>query len=161
MAFEFGPGGRERLEGIARQGGPVERKLADQALKAKERYEIEIVEQPKHEQELDRYLRKVPADLVLPPELRIYVANNSYCHGQTCVLVQVSPTKMVLTGRYQNGPIGTLEYTLHEGRWVTAPPRPDSQLHDNTDLATANVEIRTIERRQLFVDGKPVGENME
>ena len=161
MAFDFGPEGRERLEVIAKQGGPDERKLAGQALKAKERYEIEIVEQPKNAQELDRYLRKVPADLVLPPELRIYVANNSYCHGHTCVLVQVSPTKMVLTGRYEDGPIGTLEYTLHEGRWVTAPPRPDSQLYDKTDLASANVEIRTIERRQLFVDGKPVGENME
>ena len=161
MAFDFGPGGRQRLEAIAKQGGPDERKLAGQALKAKERYDIEIVEQPKHEQELDRFLRKVPADLVLPPELRIYVANNSYCHGHTCILVQVSPTKMVLTGRYEDGPIGTLEYTLYEGRWVTAPPRPDSQLYDKTDLATAKVEIRTIERRQLFVDGKPVGENME
>lgn len=161
MAFDFGPEGRERLQAIAKGGGAVERKLADQALKAKNRYDVEIVEQPRHAEDLDRYLRKIPANLVLPPDLRIYVANNSYCHGQTCILVQVSPTKMVLTGRYEDGPIGSLEYMLHEGRWVTAPPKEDSHLYAKTDLATAKVEIRTIERRQLYIDGKPVGENME
>ena len=161
MAFDFGPEGRERLKAIAAKGRAGERKLAGQALKADNRYDVEIVDQPKRAAELDRYLRKIPADLDVPPELRIHVANNSYCHGHTCVLVQVSPTKMVLTGRYEDGPIGTLQYTLQEGRWVTAPTKPDDQLFGKTDLATAKIEIRTVERKQLYVDGKPVGENME
>jgi hypothetical protein len=161
MAFDFGPEGRDRLKAIADKGKPTERQLAGQALKADNRYDVEIVERPKHAEELDRYLRKIPADLVVPPELRIYVANNGYCHGHICVLVQVSPTKMVLAGRYQDGPIGSLGYTLHEGRWVTAPPKDDAHLYAKTDLATAKVEVRTIERKQLFIDGKPVGENME
>jgi hypothetical protein len=44
---------------------------------------------------------------------------------------------------------------------VTAPTKPDDQLFGKTDLATAKIEIRTVERKQLYVDGKPVGENME
>jgi hypothetical protein len=161
MAFDFGPEGRERLTAIAKSGSADERKLAGQALKAENRYDIDIVEEPKRAEELDRYLRKVPADLVLPPDLRIIVANNSYCHGHVCVLAQVSPTKMVLTGRYLDGPIGTLDYTLHNGQWITAPPKDDAHLYADTDLATANVEIRTVERKKLFINGKPVGEDME
>ena len=157
MAFDFGPEGRERLEAIAKTGGPDERKLASHALKAEARYDIEIVEQPKHAQDLDRYLRKIPADMVVPPEVRIYVANNSYCHGQTCVLVQVSPTQFVLSGRYEMGPAGSLVYTLYDGRWMTNPPKPDIEPYIKADLASARVEVRTIERKQLFVDGKPVG----
>ena len=161
MAFDFGPEGRERLTAIAKSGSADERKLAGQALKAENRYDIDIVEEPKRAEELDRYLRKVPADLVLPPDLRIIVANNSYCHGHVCVLAQVSPTKMVLTGRYLDGPIGTLDYTLHNGQWITAPPKDDAHLYADTDLATANVEIRTVERKKLFINGKPVGGDME
>jgi hypothetical protein len=48
---------------------------------------------------------------------------------------------------------------LTDGQWVTARPVTDAVME--TNLATARVEIRTIERRQLYVDGKPVGENME
>ncbi|HKY82073.1 MAG TPA: DUF4153 domain-containing protein [Sphingobium sp.] len=161
MAFDFGPEGRERLTAISKTGSTVERKLADQALKAENRYEVDIIEEPKRAEELDRYLRKVPADLVLPPDLRIIVANNSYCHGRVCVLAQVSPTKMVLTGRYMDGPIGALDYTLHNGQWITAPPKDNAHLYADTDLATANVEIRTVERKLLFINGKPVGEEME
>ena len=161
MAFDFGPEGRERLEAIAKKGGPDERKLASHALTAEARYDIDIVEQPRHAAELDRYLRKIPTDLVVPPDLRIAVANNSYCHGHTCVLVQVSPTKMVLTGRYENGPVGMLDFTLYQGQWVTAPPRPDVEPTIKSDLATAHVEIRTIERKQLYVEGKPVGTPFE
>ena len=69
--------------------------------------------------------------------------------------------KMVLTGRYLDGPIGTLDYTLHNGQWITAPPKDDAHLYADTDLATANVEIRTVERKKLFINGKPVGGDME
>jgi hypothetical protein len=160
MAFDFGPEGRERLKVIADTGKPNERKLAAQALKADNRYDVEVVEQVKTEQELDRYLRKIPSDLQLPTNLRIIVANANFCRERPCVLVQVAPNSMVLAGRYHdNGPIETIHYSLADGQWVTARPVADAVMQ--TNLATARVEIRTIERRQLFIDGKPVGENME
>ena len=160
MAFDFGPEGRERLKAIAGKGKPNERKLAAQALKADNRYDVEVVEQVKTEQELDRYLRKIPSDLQLPTNLRIIVANANFCRERPCVLVQVAPNSLVLAGRYHdNGPIETIHYSLTDGQWVTARPVTDALME--TNLATARVEIRTIERRQLYVDGKPVGQNME
>jgi hypothetical protein len=160
MAFDFGPEGRERLKAIAGKGKPSERKLADQALRAENRYDVEVVEQVKTEQELDRYLRKIPADLQLPTNLRIMIANASFCRERPCVVVQVSPNRMVLAGSYhENGPVETIHYSLADGQWVTARPVADAVTKAN--LATARVEIRTIERKQLYVDGKPVGENME
>jgi len=160
MAFDFGPEGRERLKAIAGKGKLSERKLADQALRAENRYDVEVVEQVKTEQELDRYLRKVPADLQLPTNLRIMIANANFCRERACVLVQVSPNSMVLAGSYhENGPVETIHYSLADGQWGTARPVADAVTEAN--LATARVEIRTIERKQLYVNGKPVGENME
>ena len=160
MAFDFGPEGRERLKAIAAKGKTEERKLAEEALKADNRYDVEVVEQVKTEQELDRYLRKIPSDLQLPTDLRIIVANANFCRERPCLLVQLAPGSMVLAGRYHDsGPVEAIHYSLADGQWVTARPVADAVTE--ADLATAEVEVRTIERKQLFIDGKPVGENME
>ena len=161
MAFDFGPEGRERLKAIAEEGPANLRKFAGQALKAENRYDVEVLEQAKTEQELDRYLRKVPSDLAVSPELRIAVSNASYCREQQCVLVQITPDRMALIGRYhKNGPVDVIELALRNGKWESGPPpRVDPEFRPN--LATANVEIRTIQRRRLFVDGRPVGPDME
>ena len=160
MAFDFGPEGRDQLKAIVSEGKPNERKLADQALKADNRYDVEIVEQVKTEQELDRYLRKIPSDLQLPTDLRIMIANANLCRERPCALVQIAPNSMVLAGSYHdNGPIETIHYTSTDGQWTTARPVADAVAE--TNLSTATVEIRTIERRQLFINGKPVGQNME
>jgi hypothetical protein len=162
MAFDFGPEGRDRLKAIVSKGKPNERKLADQALKADNRYDVEVVEQVKTEQELDRYLRKIPSDLQLPTDLRIIVANANLCRERQCVLVQIAPDRMALVGRhFDKGPVERIELALKGGKWELGPLRNEPQPEFQPNLATAPVEIRTIERRQLFVDGKPVGEPIE
>lgn len=162
MAFDFGPEGREHLAEIAKAGAADRRKLAHTALTAKNRYDVEVVEHVKTEQELDRYLRKVPADLVLPPELRVIVANANFCRERQCVLVEVNPDRMALVGRhYDKGPVEAIELAQKEGKWELGPPRAEPKPEFQPDLGAARVEIRTIERKQLFIDGKPVGENME
>lgn len=160
MAFDFGPEGRDRLKAIADEGKPNERKLAGQALKADNRYDVEVVEQVKTEQELDRYLRKIPSDLALPNELRIMIANTNLCQERPCALVQATPNSMVLVGSYHaNGPVEAIHYSLVDGQWKRAGSVADAVT--DTNLATARVEIRTIERRRLFIDGKPVGDPFE
>jgi len=162
MAFDFGPEGRKRLKSIADKGQPNERKLAGQALKADNRYDVEVVEQVKTEQELDRYLRKIPSDLQLPTDLRIVVANANFCRERQCLLVQLAPDRMALVGRhYDKGPVERIELALKDGKWELGPLRNEPKPEFQPNLATAPVEIRTIERRQLFVDGKPVGDPIE
>jgi hypothetical protein len=162
MAFDFGPEGRERLKSIAERGGADKRKLADQALKAENRYDVEVVEQVETLEELDRYLRKVPSDLQLSPELRRAVANASFCRERPCVLVQVADDRMALAGRYhENGPLEAVELKLMDGKWQSGVTRPSTDAVAEPDLTRATIEVRTIERKQLFVDGKPVGPDME
>ena len=162
MAFDFGPEGREQLAAIAKAGAADRKKLAQTALTAKNRYDVEVVEHVKTEQELDRYLRKVPAELALPPELRVVVANANFCRERQCVLVQVNQDRMALVGRhFDKGPVEAIELELKDGKWELGPVRNEPQPEFQLDLGAAKVEIRTIERKQLFIDGKPVGENME
>ena len=161
MAFDFGPEGRERLKAIAEEGPANFRKFAGEALKAENRYDVDVLEHAKTEEELDRYLRKLPSDLMVSPELRIAVANATLCREQPCVLVQITPDRMALVGRYhENGPVNVIELGLRNGKWESGPPPlVDPEFRPN--LATANVEIRPVQRRQLFVDGRPVGPDME
>lgn len=162
MAFDFGPEGRERLQAIAEKGGAEERKLAGQALKANNRYDVEVVEQVEALEELDRYLRKVPTDLQLTPELRRAVANANFCRDRACVLVKVADDRMALAGRYhESGPVESVELKLLDGKWQSGVARPVADAVVEPDLATATVEIRPVERKQLYIDGKPVGPDME
>jgi hypothetical protein len=162
MAFDFGPEGRERLQAIAREGRADMRKLAGEALKAENRYDVEVVEQLETHAELDRYIRKVPPNLQLTPELRRAVANAGFCRNRPCVLVQVADDQVVLAGRYHDqGPVNSVEFKLTEGRWQSGAARPVADQGVQSDLTRATIEVRTIERRQLFVDGKPVGDPIE
>jgi hypothetical protein len=162
MAFDFGPEGRERLSDIARQGRPDMRTLASQALKADNRYDVAILEQVEAHEELDRFLRKVPSTLQLTPELRLAVANTRMCSNRPCVLVQVAEQQMALAGRYHDqGIIESIELSLVDGKWQSGRARTVRDAVVETDLTSAPVEIRTVERKQLYIDGKPIGADME
>jgi len=162
MAFDFGPEGRQRLQAMAKSA-PVEvRKLASQALKAEHRYDVEVVEQVKTNDELDRYLRKIPTDLQLTPALREAIARTEYCRARSCVLVRASDARMILVGRlYDKGPVDTFRLTYDDGAWSSNQGEASIAQDFQPDLSVSNMEIRTVERKQLFIDGKPVGQLFE
>jgi len=162
MAFDFGPEGRERLAVMAKQGAGDVRKFADQAMKAEQRYDVDVVAQVKTNEELDRNLRKVPADLVLEPALRDAIAATDYCSGRKCVIVKVTEDRMLLAGRiYDGAPFDYRELARKDNQWDIASTIPPNALSFKPDLSAANVEIRIVERKRLFIDGKPVGEPFE
>ena len=162
MAFDFGPAGRTRLREIARSGPPEQRKLASAALATKDRYAVEAeVQKAESAANLDTRLRIVPEGSDIPQDLRNSIASTRYCRVGPCVVTLVDEHRAVIAGPLiKDDPIesavlqrndkGFWSQDIHS-RFVAKPAfRPN--------LATAPVELRTVERKQLYVDGKPVGE---
>lgn len=165
MAFDFGPAGRTRLREIARSGPPEQRKLASAALATKDRYAVEAeVQKAESAANLDTRLRIVPEGSDIPQDLRNSIASTRYCRVGPCVVTLVDERRAVIAGPLiKDDPIesavlqrndkGFWSQDIHS-RFVAKPAfRPN--------LATAPVELRTVERKQLYVDGKPVGEAFE
>jgi len=164
MAFDFGPEGRRRLARIAQSGTPDQRRLARVALSTRDRYQVEEnVRQTDHAATLDARLRIVPEGSVLPAGLRSAIAATRHCRGP-CVVALVDERRAVVAGALNKA--DSIETVLlmrdAKGAWkpdaltraVAMPPfRPD--------LSRAPVELRTVERRQMYIEGKPVGEVFE
>ena len=172
MAFDFGPAGRKRLAEIARNGPTDHRALASAALGSKNRYEVEQdVGKKASAAALDRYLRILPKGAVLTPAQRDAVAATPMCRIETCVVMLVNDRNGTVVGRTtKKGNLTIQGITMDEkGKWTndflgeTIMPRETVKDGDlpRSDLATATIEVRKVERRQLYVDGKPVGAEFE
>jgi hypothetical protein len=165
MAFDFGPAGRRRLAEIARSGPLDRRQSAAAALETKSRYEVaEAVEAAASSPRVDRHLRVVPQGAEVSEGLREVVGRSRFCREAPCILTIVDARSAILVGSPRPG---SSVHSLHiarsnDGLWreqdVTAtstepaPPAPN---------LNGEVQIRTVQRRQLFVDGKPVGDVFE
>jgi hypothetical protein len=177
MAFDFGPAGRRQLEQIVRNGPADQRKLASAALASKNRYEVESdVAKSASLANLDRFLRVVPQGSTVPPGLRDAIGASRFCRTDPCVLMVIDARNAVLAGHWRgDDALQSQRLTLgSNGLWselfgvpvpivarpVAGKPNPDAAKHE-PDLATAQIELRTVERRQLHIDGKPVGEAFE
>jgi len=165
MAFEFGPAGRRKLRDIARGGPPDQRLLATAALASKNRYDVETeVQVAASAANLNSRLRILPEGSALPAGLGKSIAATRYCRVGPCVVTLVDDRRAVIAGPVikddtvesavlQRNDKGVWSQDIHS-RFIAKPPfRPD--------LATAPVEVRTVERRQLYIDGKPVGAAFE
>jgi hypothetical protein len=165
MAFEFGPAGRKRLREIARSGPPDQRRLAAAALVSKNRYEVDTeVQVAASAANLNSRLRILPEGRALPPGLGQGIAQTRYCRVGPCVVTLVDDRRAVIAGPLikddnvesallERDDKGAWSQDIHS-RFVAKPPfRPN--------LVTAPVEVRRVERRQLYIDGKAVGEVFE
>ena len=165
MAFDFGPAGRERLAKIARTGLPDQRRKANAALSAKDRNQVnEQMLRSESAVKLATHLRVIPEGTVLSPAMRTALAESLFCRTGPCVAVPLDDRSALVAG--SGGDQRPIEvWTLiidGEGKRVpnaeNATP-PKTSVRPN--LATATIEVRKVERRQLYVDGKPVGAEFE
>jgi len=165
MAFDFGPAGRRRLEQIMRSGTPDQRRLAQAALATTDRHQVEEqVRKADSAATLEARLRVVPAGSTLPAGLRESIAATRYCRVGPCVVTVVDERRAVIAGALikddnvetallMPNTKGIWQQDIHS-RFIAKPPfRPD--------VSRVPVELRTVERRQLFIDGKPVGDALE
>lgn len=169
LAFDFGPAGRRALDRLARAGPAEARSLAAAALKVTDRWQVERqTANVAAEARLERSLRLLSPGLELTPELRRTIVNRARCEGaNSCALLRVDAKRVILLssamGRSMvTGQLISLD-ALDSADGSPARPEPTRSppVAEQVDLATAPVEIRDVKRRQLFVDGQPVGEPFE
>lgn len=166
MAFKFGPAGRGRLQRMARSGSPDTRELAEAALNSKSVYSTDtFVEEAQNDRTLDARVRLLSPGLQLTPALRRQLsAPYDGCGDQPCILMRIDDKRLLLINKYDAKSPAAAQIInladLAKGNTDTvAVDTPSEQPSaDGVDLSKANVEIRPIQRRQAFVDGKPVGE---
>ena len=173
MAFDFGPAGRKRLAEIAKRGPPDQRKLAATALTSKNRFQVETaVEKIAAAANLDQYLRVLPVGATLTAAQRDAVAATRMCRIDPCVVTMVDGRSGVVVGRtIAKGNLAIQEITMDDkGKWtndyvseaiILDQGRPLASAMPPLDMATAPIEVRAVTRRQLYIDGKAVGDAFE
>ena len=167
MAFDFGPAGRKRLEQVARSGAADRRKFAAAALKENNRSLIASATEARREgREIAKRLRLASPDIVLTDELREKIGEEYSCRGKNdqCVLMRIGGERFVLVStsgkkkRVLSSVIDLAESKAQADRAMVGLARVDVE---GVDLGTAKIEVRDVRRRQLVVDGKPVGDPFE
>lgn len=164
MAFDFGPEGREQLEKVSSGGNAAFRKFARFALSSKERHELFMKSATlAQSSRLDRYLRLLSPDIVLTDELKAEITGYNGCNDKPCALLRLDQGRLLLVHNPHGGFVQSRVIDLaalgKDGKEPTAATPVPSQ--EKADLSRANIEVRSVERRQLYVDGKPVGEPIE
>ena len=164
MAFDFGPAGRRQLTEISGNGPLSQRALAAAALRAKNRYDVESETQTiETVRGIDQRLRAVTPGLVIDDVLKRRIAKTGFCvPGQFCALVKTDDRHLLVIS--ESGSTHLIQMTIvrldlsdRESLGAFDPPPSVT----GVDLRTAPVEVRSVQRRQVFVDGKPVGEPFE
>jgi hypothetical protein len=164
MGFDFGPAGRRALERIATSGPPAQRQLALTALNSKERYRVEAAARNVEQQaNIETRVRLMSPDIKMTPTVRQRLADFGGCKEETpCPVLRVDADRLLVV--WQGADKSTVA-SLVQLKRDPADIDYGAKAHDLSpkvdDLQKARIEIRTIERRQAFIDGKPVGDPFE
>jgi hypothetical protein len=171
MRFDFGPAGVRALRELAASAPAQLRGKAVEALRADSRWAIagEVAE-PMRIPESELRLTALPAAAAIAPALRDSIARSTPCRAQCRVLFE-RPERAVVVGQ----PCDTCAPFVHvfvrtaDGGWAAAqpiggvePPLPPGERsvdapHDAAALERGSIEVRTVEKRQVFVGGRPIG----
>lgn len=164
MRFDFGPSGRRALEKLAGGTHPVVRQRATEALRATTRWAISrqapvLAGRPA----LPPARLRVEGASAVPPGLADLVARTAQCHDDECRLVFVEPKQAVLMrAGCPHCPLYLFE-AQPDGTWAQRHPAlpVETSRPAPPNVGGGRVEVRRVERRQLFVDGQAVGEAFE
>jgi Domain of unknown function (DUF4153) len=167
MAVDFGPAGRTQLERLGREAADKEvRALATAALKNKNRWEARAaVETQQQLRSLREKLVVIPAPIAIPQALQDAMSNVGQCAGKRiCHLYYIDGSnKAALIRKACDGcGVETTIYTRSGASWNILLPDLDENAAQATTaiedaLATNNVEIRDVTRRQVFVGDAAIG----
>ncbi|HEY0148510.1 MAG TPA: DUF4153 domain-containing protein [Allosphingosinicella sp.] len=160
LRFDFGPAGRRALDRMAASG--AYRTFAAEALKARHRYDLyepDVATLPPPKVVVD-------GGAAIAPDLLDAIARTRRCAGtrDRCRVVTPAPEQAVLLSAVCDtcAPSALVFERRPDGRWAQLGARVDEtgpeESLDPSVQASGKVEIRTVPKRQVFVDGKPVGE---
>ena len=167
MRYDFGPAGRRALEQLAASGPAPLRARAVEWLKSQNRYamtestDTTSASRPVVEA---RFLVE-PAGSPVPQLLAQRIGSDGLCGAAPCrLVVHGKATAILLVAACETCPPHVRIYRAQpNGGWTDEPPPPpriDVVLpagRPGSGPPAGKVEVRTIEKQQVFVDGKPVG----
>lgn len=165
LRFDFGPSGRRALDRLADHPSPVVRQRAREALRAATRWAIATPgSAPPVRPGLPPARIRIEGGGTIPPALADLMGRGSQCaFDGNCRLVFLTPRRAVLLRPDCRSCSLFLFDAQPDGTWVqrlpalpgaaSAAPPPDTE--------RGRVEVRKVERQQLFVDGRPVGDTFE
>lgn len=176
MRWDFGDAGREALAGLAKSKNAKIAQGAKDALAEKDRpYIYDRIKEPKSEQEKRlSNIRFETKDAKLRSAVEQYVRKRGYVCDELCFILEAGRDEdggydMVLVGG-QNGteswhfsiPKASYDGNLSYSDAFGAEAAVEVASEGNDELTeNSKVEIRPYTGRQVFVDGKPVGEPFE
>ena len=167
LAFDFGPEGRKQLADVARAGPSGWRAMAAAALKSTDRWAVaERTRAATEADDVARRIRVLSPGLRLTPEIVRRIALRRLCRPDTeCAVLDIGGSRLLVVASHEDGGdrsggiVSSMVIDLSQPAEVeVAPAKAAPRVGD---LATARIEIRPAPRRQLYVDGKPVGDPFE
>ena len=186
LAFEFGQAGRDALKKLQASANPAIKAKADLAAKAENRWDVaEVDHSDARRRQVVANARVLPAGSTLPPALIDAMVDNISCTSEgkcTVVLLPGGTEALVMMDWcYDRAAKGGEElavncgvehrYLLAGGKWESVTYRPRIDRKDDAAKAAATktgkayqagqIEVRPVQRRQVFVGGEPVGEAFE
>jgi hypothetical protein len=175
MAFDFGPKGRAELKRLSKSGTAAQKDSAKMALAATDEWQI-AEEVPGLGTQSIRLVRSnfsfQPAERTLDDDSMFELVAAGECR-RPCRILWTADDRFIVVGqKYFNGSIETSGYVRNplakadDAKWRSdvsiQPPAVDSVREKQLEITPqSRVEIRTLERRQVFVDGTPVGRYLE
>ncbi|WP_374524669.1 DUF4153 domain-containing protein [Sphingopyxis sp.] len=170
MAFDFGPSGRKALAGLAKSPDKERANLAGWALKAKDRWDLNATGAEGDESNvafaaktIEEKVRVLPVGAMLPPEAYVALDTRGPCKAAPCIAYRLGEGRIAVVSRGNN--VGLFVHDPKTGAWdqdYEAFGRGGSGPGLTTgDLERATVEVRPVTRQQVFVNGKPVGDDFE
>jgi hypothetical protein len=171
LRFDFGPSGRSAL-GRLRDTGPSNlRELAVKALASKNRWaSAEAVRNGRTMAALARNLRVLPGAAAVPEKLQLAIVESPTCNFGPCTLIwKPGEGEAIAVGLMCERCEPQVERfaEARQGDWQAMPDTepnvpgaapPLDPREQRRGLAAGQVEIRPVQRRQVYVDGRPIGE---
>lgn len=171
LRFDFGPSGEAAVKALANAGKTPEiRAAAAAALTADRSARYDVQRQQVSAIGLEQRLIIRPVPVPLPPALRTALADYRGCTAQARCMLFYTPgaTRAVLVGSlWSNGAaVDVRTFYVDGDDWRDAPPIDAAQIEardarQRAGFAAGQVEIRTVERSQVFINGEPVGAPFE
>lgn len=170
MAFDFGPSGRAALAKIARSPDKAKAELAKWALETKNRWDLNIPGEPVDAADVSYgakpirdKVRVLPAGQALDADAYKAIEDRGQCRTAPCAAYILGTDRMVVIGRGNNVVLFARDaktkswqenYQGFSGGAVAEGPT-------NEEVEKGVIEVRPVTRRQVFVNGKPLGEDFE
>ncbi|WP_256838423.1 DUF4153 domain-containing protein [Sphingopyxis sp. KK2] len=164
LAFDFGPDGRAALKDLAKSADRNRAKLADWALKAKDRWDLQTPDGLQSLRPLEEMVRILPSGRLVPKEAYDVLRVTGPCRNKACILYFLHEERIAVVS--QDGEVSQLQRHPKTGEWIydysirqDSVAAPAKVTEDQ--VRNGKVEVRDVTRRQFFIDGKPVGQDFE